>query len=326
MKTLDHYWYSINPVSLILWPVSLFFLLLVICRKAFYTTGVFKSYKIKKPVVVIGNITVGGTGKTPLIIKLCELLNNWGYKTGVISRGYGGTGPWPHQLVSTSTAEGSGDEPLQVYNRTGVPVVVGPDRVADANYLLDNNELDIILTDDGLQHYRLQRDLELVVIDQSRLYGNGFLLPAGPLREPVSRMNTFKTACWKIVNGGNENYAFNIRLRNARQLSSDRDESLENFKSDTVHAVAGIGNPQRFFNMLKQAGLKIIEHPFPDHHQFSQQDLDFNDELPVLMTEKDSVKCQTFTRDNFWYVPIDIELTETFINAFQAKVAELVHG
>ena len=323
MKSLNNYWYDLNPVALLLWPVSMLFRLLVLLRRLCYRVGLFKSYKMSKPVIVIGNISVGGTGKTPLIIELCQLLDSWGIKVGIISRGYGGTGPWPHQLTAESVAETSGDEPVQIFQRTRIPVVVGPDRVADVELLCKNNNIDLILTDDGLQHYRLQRDLELVVIDHQRQFGNGFSLPAGPLREPVSRL---KKSSWCIYNGGESDYSFKIEPSFVKQLSSDRKESLNFFKGSFVHAVAGIGNPERFFNMLRELGLNIIEHAFSDHYQFSENDLKFNDNLPVLMTEKDSVKCGGFTNKKLWFVAIDIKLSDRFLIDFKKQVDELTHG
>lgn len=323
MKSLDNYWYDLNPVALLLWPVSVLFRLLVSLRRMCYRTGLFKSYKMSKPVIVIGNISVGGTGKTPLIIELCQLLDSWGINVGIISRGYGGTGPWPHQITAESAAETSGDEPVQIFQRTGVPVVVGPDRVADVEMLCKNNNIDLILTDDGLQHYRLQRDLELVVIDHQRQFGNGFNLPAGPLREPVSRL---KESSWCIYNGGESEYSFKIEPSFVKHLSSERKESLNSFKGNFVHAVAGIGSPERFFTMLREFGLNIIEHSFADHHQFSETDLTFNDSLPVLMTEKDSVKCTGFTNKKLWFVAIDIKLSDQFLIDFKKQVDELTHG
>ncbi|MDH5423809.1 MAG: tetraacyldisaccharide 4'-kinase [Gammaproteobacteria bacterium] len=323
MKSLDHYWYDRNLIAFLLWPVSLLFRLLVWARLKAYQLGVFKSFKAAKPVIIIGNIAVGGTGKTPLILELCRILSSCGLKVGVISRGYGGTGPWPHQLYEGAEAEASGDEPVQLFQRTKLPVVVGPDRVEDANLLCKQNEIDIILADDGLQHYRLQRDLELVVIDQQRQFGNGFCLPAGPLREPLSRLNR---QSWCIYNGGEQKYSFTIEPSYVKQLGSDCTEKLSAFTRTTVHAVAGIGNPDRFFNMLKDHGIKVIEHPFADHYQFSESDLNFADDLPVLMTEKDSVKCKSLVNNNLWYVTIDIKLTEQFLNDFKKQVVQLTHG
>lgn len=323
MKSLDHYWYNKNLLAWLLWPLSLVFCILVWFRRNAYKAGVFSSYKAVKPVIIIGNISVGGTGKTPLIIELCKLLNSWGYKVGVISRGYGGSGPWPHQLSKLSQANASGDEPVQLYQRTQLPIVVGPDRVDDAQLLCQQNNIDIILADDGMQHYRLQRDLELVVIDNERGFGNGFCLPAGPLREPVSRLGENS---WCIYNGGEQAYSFQIRALSAEHLKSGDIKALHDFKNTTVHAVAAIGNPQRFFSMLKNLGLNIIEHAFADHYQFTDDDLYFDDALPVLMTEKDSVKCKAIVNDKLWFVAIDIILTEKFVNDFKIQVGKLSNG
>jgi len=332
MKSLDQYWYSKNPVAILLWPVSLLFYLLVFLRQLFYRFRLFESITVSKPVIVVGNISVGGTGKTPLIIELGRLLTSWGYKVGIISRGYGGQGPWPYQLDDNSTAEVSGDEPLQIFQRTGLPVVVGPDRIADAQMLIDNNEVDLLLADDGMQHYRLNRNLELIVIDAQRQFGNQFMLPAGPLREPVSRL---KKSGWPVFNGGNINggkndgdqgYAFKIEPSIIKNLVSCEEESISTFQEKSVHAVAGIGNPQRFFQMLRDNGFSVIEHAFPDHYVFNEDDLDFGDSLPVLMTEKDSVKCKKFSNKKLWFVAIDIQLSEPFVSDFKRTVNELVNG
>lgn len=323
MKSLDHYWYDINIVAIFLWPVSLLFSTLVWFRRKAYALGIFKSFKVAKPIIVIGNLSVGGTGKTPLIIELNKLLTDMGLKVGIISRGYGGAGPWPHQLTDQSSAAVSGDEPVQLFQRTKLPIVVGPNRVEDAELLCKENNLDIILADDGLQHYRMKRDLELIVVDQQRQFGNGFCLPAGPLREPVSRLGKNS---WCVFNGGDQNYSFQIKPSHTIQLNNKRTVSLQYFENKTVHAVAGIGNPQRFFNMLKDNGINVIEHAFQDHHNFTVDDLNFNDDLAVLMTEKDSVKCQNIDNENLWYVAIDITLSDNFITDFKKEVGRLTHG
>lgn len=323
MKALDHYWYDINTVAIFLWPVSLLFRTLVWFRRKAYALGVFESFKVAKPLIVIGNLSVGGTGKTPLIIELNKLLTDMDLKVGVISRGYGGTGPWPHQLTDQSSAAVSGDEPVQLFQRTKLPIVVGPNRVDDAKLLCKENNVDIILADDGLQHYRMQRDLELIVVDQQRQFGNGFCLPAGPLREPLSRLNE---KSWCVFNGGDQYYSFQIKPSNTVQLNTKRTVKLQYFENKTVHAVAGIGNPQRFFNMLKDNGINVIEHAFQDHHNFTVDDLNFNDDLAVLMTEKDSVKCQNIDNERLWYVAIDITLSDNFITDFKKEVGRLTHG
>jgi len=328
MKSLDHYWYDNNIVAWFLWPLSLLFRVLVWVRFKAYQSGLFQSFKAAKPVVVIGNISVGGTGKTPLIIELSKLLASLGYKVGIISRGYGGTGPWPHQLNNASKAEQSGDEPVQLYQRTGLPIVVGPDRVDDAALLCEQNEIDIILADDGLQHYRLQRELELVVVDQQRQFGNGFCLPAGPLREPLSRLDVQhgKKQSWCIYNGGQQKYSFSIKPGMVINLQSGEEKSLKSFANMRVHAVAGIGNPQRFFTMLEQHGINVTEHAFPDHYQYQSSDVDFDDDLPVLMTEKDSVKCTPSDNAKLWYVAIDIVLSDDFVNDFTKQIGQLTNG
>ena len=202
MKRLDHYWYSQNPVSWLLLPVTALFCLISILRRALYRLGVLKQFNAPVPVIVIGNISVGGTGKTPLLIELCQQLITMGYKPGVISRGYGGHSVhWPVSVTSDSSAAIVGDEPLLIHCRSGCPVVVGPDRKADIDLLLSRHECDLILSDDGMQHYRMGRSAEIAVIDGTRGFGNGYCLPSGPLREPVSRL---KTVDMIVVNGGTE--------------------------------------------------------------------------------------------------------------------------
>lgn len=323
MKRLDHYWYSQNPVAWLLLPVALLFCVLTFIRRYLYRAGFIKSYRANKPVVVVGNISVGGTGKTPLIIKLAELLQQWGYQPGIISRGYGGSGPWPQSLGPNSEADAVGDEPLQIYQRSQCPVVVGPDRVDDIEFLCQRHDIDIILTDDGLQHYRLQRDLELVVVDAERGFGNGFCLPAGPLREPRSRL---KAVPFVIYNGGNQHDAFQVRLQPPMNLKTTEQKDWSELTNKKVHAVAGIGHPQRFFNSLKQQGLDIIEHAFADHYQYRPEDLMFDDDLPVLMTEKDSVKCHGLAQSNIWVVPIEIELNPTLVVELKKAISEIING
>ena len=314
IKSLDHYWYSINIISLLLLPLAGLYCSLSYLRAVLYKTGLISSYRAPVPVVIIGNISVGGTGKTPLIIELVKQLQAQGRKPGVISRGYGGQSKnWPQAVNESSTADLVGDEPCLIFKRTSCPVVVGPNRQKDIEMLLQSSDCDIILSDDGMQHYALQRNLEIAVIDAQRLFGNGFCLPSGPLRESVSRLQSVDIV---LFNGGDENQpAFSmtaLRCEPVRDSVRDRESvDLAVFKGKTVHAIAGIGNPQRFFNMLEQFGLKVIPHAFADHQNYSQSDLIFDDEYAVLMTEKDAVKCKSFDLQNLWSVPVEIKLSSS---------------
>jgi len=264
------------------------------------------------PVIVVGNITVGGTGKTPFVLWLVERLLAQGWRPGVISRGYGGCSPeYPLRVSATTDPAWSGDEPALIARRIGVPVAVAPDRVAAARLLIDRGEVDILVTDDGLQHYRLGRDLEICVVDGSRGLGNGALLPAGPLREPPARLREVDLV---VVNGGGWRPegvpALDMRLRigEARPLGGGDPRPLSSFAGARVNAVAGIGNPERFFVSLRAAGIEVVPHPFPDHHRFTDIDLAFDDRLPLLMTEKDAVKCAGLAQPHHWYVPAQAQI------------------
>ena len=308
MKRLDTYWCSINFFSLILIPFSALFCLISFLRKQCYTLKLFKSYTSSVPVIVVGNITVGGTGKTPLIIELVRQLQALGKMPGVISRGYGGnTQDFPKRVDETTCASEVGDEPQLIFKRLKCPVVVGPNRQADIELIMSEFNCDVILSDDGLQHYALNRDVEIVVIDYVRKFGNGLCLPAGPLRERSSRL---KSVDLTLYNGTNEGCSFLMRAGNCMSLDNDKsDMNITDFQGKTIHAVAGIGHPQRFFDMLKDAGINVIPHAFPDHYDYQKNDLLFDDSLPVLMTEKDAIKCNEFGFNNHWSVPIDIQLS-----------------
>ncbi|HZR36675.1 MAG TPA: tetraacyldisaccharide 4'-kinase [Nevskia sp.] len=263
--------------------------------------------QLPAPVIVVGNITVGGTGKTPFVLWLVERLIERGWRPGVISRGYGGCAPqYPLRVSATTDPAWSGDEPALIARRTEVPVAVAPDRVAAARLLLDAGEADILVTDDGLQHYRLGRDLEICVVDGSRGLGNGQLLPAGPLREPPARLREVDLV---VVNGGGWRPegvpALDMQLETteARPLGGGAPRPLASFAGARVNAVAGIGNPERFFASLRAAGIEVVPHPFPDHHRYTDIDLAFDDRLPLLMTEKDAVKCAALAQPHHWYVP-----------------------
>ncbi|HEY9050578.1 MAG TPA: tetraacyldisaccharide 4'-kinase, partial [Gammaproteobacteria bacterium] len=310
MKRLDHYWYSRNVIAWLLLPLASLYCGLTYLRRRLYVIGLFKQIKSSVPVIIVGNITVGGTGKTPFLIYLCQYLKNQGYTPGIISRGYGGQSKhYPLCVTDEVTVHQAGDEPFMIAQRTACPVVVGPDRIADIALLQDKYECDIVIADDGMQHYRLQRDAEIAVVDANRKFGNGYCLPAGPLREPVTRL---KSVDMIISNGGKDNQ-LSFRIIPGKLVSlmnKAKSKSLTEFSGQTVHAVAGIGNPQRFFDLLESQGINLITHAFPDHHVYKPSDFFFSDDLPVLMTEKDAVKCFAFKLDKSWYLPIDVELSQ----------------
>ena len=304
-RWLTDIWYKDHFIGLWLLPFSMIFSDIVRFRKFLYTQGILKSYTMPVPVIVVGNITVGGTGKTPLIIYLAEILKNSGFNPGIISRGYGGLAEsWPQRVNSDSDPKQIGDEALLIAKHTHCPMAVGPSRVNAANMLLAQTDCNVILSDDGLQHYALRRDIEIAVIDGERRFGNNYMLPAGPLREPIERLQHVD---FKIVNGKKqEDSELSMQLIGDTliNLMSGEQKSLDAFKGIDCHAIAGIGNPKRFFNTLKTAGLNCICHSYPDHYQFQQTDIVYADNKPVLMTEKDAVKCTTFAGLQHWYLPV----------------------
>jgi tetraacyldisaccharide 4'-kinase len=302
-------WYGSHPLSTLLAPVGWLFGLIATARRYTYRVGLLRRDKLPVPVIVVGNITVGGTGKTPLVIWLVNRLQQAGYRPGVASRGYGGAATrWPQAVNGNSDPYLVGDEPVLIARRTLCPVVVGPRRALAAKMLMAEHNCDVVVCDDGLQHYSLDRDIEIVVVDAARRLGNGRCLPAGPLRERSSRLQTVDMV---IVNGGNKDNECNMQLvgERANQLRDPGvNRELRYWDGKTVHGVAGIGNPDRFFAQLRAHGHVVVEHAFPDHHDFQADDLRFGDELPVMMTEKDAVKCRAFARSNHWYVPVEASL------------------
>lgn len=302
--SLDQLWYRAAPPPALLRPLASLYGSIAGRMARQRKAG---AVQLPLPVIVVGNITVGGTGKTPFVLWLVEELRRRGWNPGVISRGYGGRAPsYPLRVSATTDPSWAGDEPALIARRLDVPVAVAPDRVAAARLLLDAGEVDILVTDDGLQHYRLARDIEICVVDGSRGLGNGSLLPAGPLREPPQRLQLVDLV---VVNGGGWRApglnTVDMQLRTVEAISLDSGERrpLSAFAGGRVHAVAGIGNPQRFFASLRAAGVEPIPHPFPDHHDYTGIDLAFDGSEPVLMTEKDAVKCGELATPRLWYVP-----------------------
>ena len=284
-------------------PLSCLYCGLVKLRRAAYRRGLATTRRLPVPVIVVGNIFVGGTGKTPLVAWVVAQLLAHGRRPGILVRGYGGRGrQWPVRVESESDPARVGDEAVLLARRTGVPVAAGPDRIAAAGLLIEAG-CDVLVSDDGLQHYRLARDLELVVLDAARKLGNGRCLPAGPLREPPARLAEVDLV---IGNGGAvDPYPDYFQLRPDALVRVDGEPSIAgDWRGKKVHAVAGIGNPGRFFDALSAQGLRVIPHAFGDHHAFEPGDLAFGDELPVVMTEKDAVKVRAFARPHYWYQPV----------------------
>nr|WP_314400643.1 tetraacyldisaccharide 4'-kinase [Pseudomonas lundensis] len=308
-------WYTGHPLLTLLRPLECLYRRVVNGKRARFMAGQGDIYRAPVPVVVVGNITVGGTGKTPLILWLIAHCQRKGLRVGVVSRGYGARpGQFPWRVTADQPAAEAGDEPLLIVQRTGVPLMIDPDRSRAVKTLLATEPLDVILSDDGLQHYRLARDLELVLIDNARGLGNGRCLPAGPLREPAERLSSVDAV---LYNGAQTDpalgFAFQLQPTALINVRTGERQALDYFPPEqALHAVAGIGNPQRFFKTLETLHWRPIAHAFADHAPYSAEVLNFKPDLPLVMTEKDAVKCRDFAAPNWWYLAVDAVPSETF--------------
>jgi tetraacyldisaccharide 4'-kinase len=294
-------------------PLELLFRIAVRLRRTLYQWGVVKTYRAPRPVVVVGNITVGGSGKTPVVVALVEALGERGVQAGVVSRGYGArTGNFPRVLGADSTAQDCGDEPLLIYRRTGAPCVVSPSRVDAVQALLQQFPVDLIISDDGLQHYALDRDMEIALMDAAVGLGNRFCLPAGPLREPARRLESVDFSLERGGDGAPVSYRPDclVRLDGTRELPPD-----PAVLGAEVYAVAGIGQPQQFADTLQELGFRPSLVSFPDHHSYRAGDLAGLDDRPIIMTEKDAVKCASFAGANSWFLRISAELPAQVVEA-----------
>lgn len=327
MARAPRHWYEGARVPLLSRVLEPVYASCMRVRRALYTRGILSQRHPGIPVVVVGNVTAGGTGKTPLTIAIVQRLLDAGWTPGVASRGYGRDGSQPLWVEATTPVHLSGDEPLLIARRTGVRVRVDRDRAAAALELARAG-CDIVVCDDGLQHYALARDVEIEVVDGQRRYGNGRLLPAGPLREPVSR----GARCdFRVVNLGDApgnasgfgEWPMRLVVGDAIPLHGKRVRPLAVFAGQRVHAIAGIGDPARFFQTLKSRGIAVVPHAFGDHHAFEPADLEFSSQLPVLMTEKDATKCAAFAPEGAFAVPVNAELPEGFWIALLDRLARL---
>lgn len=316
-KWIDRWWYKPNYCSFILWPFAWCYCLIVAFRRWLYSIGLKKTHQLPVPVIIIGNMTVGGNGKTPLVIYLAQQLRRMGYHPGIISRGYKGKiNSSPLSVYADSDPVIVGDEPVLIARHTQCPVVVSPNRVAAAHYLLNNYYCNVILSDDGLQHYALARDIEIAVVDGERRFGNRQCLPAGPLREPLHRLNQVDFVVCNVSEQPALLHEYTMRLEPqafVNLLDPNRHESSHYFQRYSLHALAGIGNPNRFFAALRKLGLSVTEHAFPNHHRFSLEEIQFSPEHQVLMTEKDAVKCFAFALANCWYLAIEAQVESAFL-------------
>ncbi len=324
---ITSHWYRESWVTGALSPLSALFSAVVSARRFLFETSVLTTHRLPVPVIVIGNISVGGTGKTPLVAWLAHRLSERGLTVGLITRGYGGSRTDVCEVLPGGNPAELGDEAVLLARRSGCPVWRGADRVAAGLALLAAHPgTDCILSDDGLQHYRMGRDVEVAVIDGARGFGNGMLLPAGPLREPLQRLDRVDAI---VINGESvlrlpEGFAMHLagnRLVNMRH--SHRVRPLTEVAGRECHAVAGIGNPSRFFAALRAQGLKPVEHPFADHHRYRAEDLEFGDDRPVVMTEKDAVKCFAFARDHWWYLPVSAQVDPALVDRILSRLPQL---
>lgn len=327
-QLIERSWYKpFGVLTLVLLPLSAIFCGLAGVRRACYRLGILPSVELDVPVIVVGNINVGGTGKTPLVVAITRYLKNKGFNPGVVSRGYGGqASEWPQSVTAESDTRQVGDEAVLIARRCDCPVSVAPDRVSAARQLLQNHHCDVIVSDDGLQHLALKRNIEMVVVDGQRRFGNGLCLPAGPLRELTSRLNKVDM----IVSTGiadSREYAMQLKPANFEPVGHDSASlTTEAFNGRKVHAVAGIGNNERFFTTLENLNIEIERQSFPDHYEYKPEDVTFNDDLPVLMTEKDAVKCKHFNLKDAWYLAIDANLHDSFYQKLDNLLASAHRG
>jgi len=325
---LERIWFGSRLGALPLLPLAALFWLVSTARRLGYQWGLLTSHRLPVPVVVVGNLTVGGAGKTPLVIWLARHLRDRGLHPGILARGYRGTArAFPVAVKPDTDPLLVGDEPVLIARRTGCPVAIDPDRVRGARWLLGRERVDLLIADDGLQHYRLARDVEIVVVDGERRFGNGLLLPAGPLREGRDRLRAVDLV---VTNGGSPHageHSMTLRPGEARSLASPEvGRPLRAWRGERVHAVAGIGHPERFFRMLRELGLEVVPLPFPDHHVFTAADIDPPGAGAVLMTEKDAVKCRAFAGPRHWVVPVDAEPDAAFVSRLDVRLSELLDG
>lgn len=323
MFDLTAYWYQprTNLLLVPLIPFEKIFSLCVRLRRFLYKKNILYTQQLPVPIIVVGNITVGGTGKTPMVMALVHHLKSLGYKPGIISRGVGGKKQHePYPVLKTDNAKKVGDEAL-LLSELNVPIVLCVNRAKAAQYLLDHFDCDLIISDDGLQHYRLARQIEVVMVDAARSFGNRRLLPAGPLRESIARLGEVD---YVVYNDQEDRRTFSMQLQaeHCCQLTTGKLIPIDAMPK-RLHAVAAIGNPKRYFDMLEGLGFDVIPHLFKDHYHYCERDLQFEDDLPVLMTAKDAVKCRGFVSDRLWYLQVNPVLNSTFKNAISNHLNQL---
>jgi subfamily B ATP-binding cassette protein MsbA len=316
-------WYNKSIWLYLLYPFSLLFSYLTSRRRRKFLKDKSKSYKSNTPIIVVGNLTIGGTGKTPLVKYIATELINRGYKPGIVSRGYGGKFKETLKVDENTSVNETGDE-AQILSKLKIPFYIDKNRVRAVEKVNKNHDCDVIISDDGLQHYKMKRDIEIAVIDGKRRFGNKLTFPAGPLRESIKRLDSVD---FVVNNSGpteEEEFLMNISPSEFVHLKSGKSYKVEEWPMhNQVHAVAGLGNPGRFFDLLGKLGFDIIRHPFPDHHNFVSSDIFYLDHLPIIMTEKDASKCKDFDNNKIWYLKIDADVNNKFIDQLQNKLEEI---
>ena len=323
-QKIETIWRDKNPVSIGLLPLSYLYRFLMLLRRALFQAGIFKSHRTKCPVIIIGNISSGGNGKTPFTIWLVEWLKTQGFRPGVIIRGYKGTAAdWPILIDTSLSVTDVGDEAWLLSSRIDAPVVAGPDRYADCLKLLAETDCNIIISDDGLQHLALRRDFEIVLTPETVYSGNGFCLPAGPMREPLGRLKTVDL----VVNTSGPQSDTSIMIREFRNLhTSQTVKTVSTFTDKRVLAICGIANPDRFFCTLTEQGLAFDRHVFPDHYNFSSTDLPTEEYDIIIMTEKDAVKCAGDTNPKYWCVTVDLYPSVALTDTLKTKLLPKIQG
>lgn len=319
----EHLWYESKPVcAWPLLPASLVYRTVISARRWAYALGLLKKKVYPVPVIIVGNITVGGTGKTPCVVALSQALRQNGWRPGIVSRGYAGSAKqYPLRVKPDSDPREAGDEAVLLALESQCPVVVDPDRCRAVDTLLNETDTNIILSDDGLQHYRLGRTLEIALVDAERQLGNGYLLPAGPLREPATRLEEVDY----VVYNGAATSVYTLTLIPSHWVNcqdSSKVLPLMHFSNQDVHAVAAVGNPDRFFSSLEKLGMKIRAHAFPDHHPYTPADLDLSPRDPIVMTSKDAVKCRTFANEMMYYLAVRPQLSEGFLDTILMRLRQ----
>jgi tetraacyldisaccharide 4'-kinase len=317
-------WYEKKVPHLSLLPLEALFKQAVRLRRHAYRQGLKKSDWLPVPVLIVGNLSVGGTGKTPLVIWLAKFLRGQGYKPGIISRGYGASvGARPVMVTADAKIQQVGDEPILIARRTHCPVCVFPKRVDAARTLLEQTDSNILIADDGLQHYALARDIEIAIVDGQRGFGNGHCLPAGPLREPPERLNSADCVVYS-GDGPKDEIIMTLEGSTALNLrNEDWHQPLTAFSDSPLYAMAGIAHPERFFAHLQSHGLRCENRAFPDHHIFKKRDLEWGGNAPLLMTEKDAVKCFSFAASRCWYVPVEAKLPVEFADRMTVLIRSI---